>query len=184
MRIFYVTDGVQVAGSQIVNLAGATLSTQLPQAGAMLSPAQLQGLVDALHSARIRLEPAQLQQLIEQTVVFGQSVTPQMLQSMASQMIQIGRQVNPEYLIKFDAGSIVVFQLLVSFIIARWRPFNAMVGGVIMASIGLGLAASNSQKQAQSINNYVPFASLGFLATIYSTTNTATTGCFNRLAVY
>jgi MFS family permease len=117
------------------------LGDYLPQAGAMLSSAQLHELMEALYSARIRVEAHQIEQLIEQTVTFGQAVTPQMLTSMSEQLIHLGRQVNPEYLIKFDAGSIVVFQILVSFIIARWRPFNAMVGGVIMASIGLGLAS-------------------------------------------
>jgi len=56
-------------------------------------------------------------------------------------LISLGRQVNPEYLIKFDAASIVVFQIFVSYIIARWNPFNAMVSGVIVASIGIGAAA-------------------------------------------
>ncbi|RJP78229.1 MAG: MFS transporter [Candidatus Zixiibacteriota bacterium] len=117
------------------------LGDNLPDVGAMLSSAQLNELLEALRSARIRVDAWQVEQLIEQSVAFGQPVTQAQLSAMAERLISMGRQVNPEYLIKFDAGSIVVFQILVSFIIARWRPFSAMVGGVIMASIGLGMAA-------------------------------------------
>ena len=117
------------------------LSEHMPQIGAMLSSAQLQDLTHALYSGRIRVEPWQIEQLIEGTIVFGQAVTPEQLHAMAEQLIPMGRQVNPEYLIKFDAFSIVVFQVLVSYIIARWNPFNAMVGGIIVASIGITLSA-------------------------------------------
>lgn len=117
------------------------LGEHIPSVAAMLSSEQLNELTHALYSGRIRVEPGQIEQLIEGTLAMGQAVTPEQLQGMAQQLIQIGHQVNPEYLIKFDAASIVVFQLLVSWVIARWRPFNAMVGGIIMASIGLSLAA-------------------------------------------
>ena len=117
------------------------LGEYMPDAGAMLSSAQLQDLREALFSGRIRVEEWQIEQLIERSIVFGQAVTPQQLSAMAQELIRIGHQVNPEYLIKFDAFSIVCFQLLVSAVIARWRPFNAMVGGVLMASLGLTLAA-------------------------------------------
>ncbi|MCX6640424.1 MAG: MFS transporter [bacterium] len=121
----------------IVRVLGETL----PQVGSLLSSDQLRNLTEALLSARIRLAPEQLQALIQQFTVVGQAVSPQQLSSIAEQAIKLGHQVNPEYLIKFDAASIVCFQLLVSFIIAKWKPFSAMIGGIIMASIGLAMAA-------------------------------------------
>ncbi len=117
------------------------LSEHIPQVGAMLSSAELNQLVEDLLAARIRVEPFQLELLIERTLAFGQTVSQEQLYAMAHDLIAMGKQVNPEYLIKFDAGAIVVFQLLVSFIIARWNPFSAMVGGVIVASIGIGATA-------------------------------------------
>ncbi len=49
------------------------------------------------------------------------------------------RQVNPEYIINLDAGSIVIFQILVSSIIDRWKPFPVLVVGTIVAGIGIGI---------------------------------------------
>lgn len=117
------------------------LDVWLPEVGAMLSSHELTELVKDLLTARIRVEPFQLELLIERTLTMGQAVSQEQLYTMAKELIAVGKQVNPEYLIKFDAGAIVVFQLLVSFIIARWNPFNAMVGGVVVASIGIGAAA-------------------------------------------
>ncbi|MBC8205416.1 MFS transporter [bacterium] len=120
------------------------LGEVLPQQAAMLSSGQLHDVVHALSSARIRVEPYEIERLIEMIVGpagFGQPFTQLQLHAMAERLIEMGRQVNPEYLIKFDAGAIVVFQLLVSFIIARWNPFTSMVSGIIIASIGLGAAA-------------------------------------------
>jgi len=117
------------------------LGEYIPNIGAMLSSAQLLELKEALLSARIRVEDFQIEQLIEQGVIFGQAVTPQQLAAIAKDLIRLGHQVNPEYLIKFDAFSIVCFQLLVSMMIMRWNPFTSMVGGILMASVGLALAA-------------------------------------------
>jgi proton-dependent oligopeptide transporter, POT family len=117
------------------------LTETLPQVAAPLSSDQLHKLFEALLSARIRIEPEQLQSVLQQFTVMGQAISPVQMTSVAQEMIKLGHQVNPEYLIKFDAASIVFFQLLVSFIIAKWKPFSAMVGGIIMASIGLAMAA-------------------------------------------
>jgi dipeptide/tripeptide permease len=51
------------------------------------------------------------------------------------------RQVNPEYIINFDAGAIVVFQVLVSWGIGFIPPLSAMVIGIIVAGIGIGMSA-------------------------------------------
>ena len=120
------------------------LSEHIPNIGAMLSSTQLHELVHDLYSARIRVEPQQLQQMIENVVGpigLGQPITQVQLTEIANRLITTCRQVNPEYIIKFDAASIVVFQLLVSYVIARWNPFTSMVSGIIVSSIGLAAAA-------------------------------------------
>lgn len=124
-----------------VDYVARLLGESLPQAGALLSPDQLNSLAHTLLSARIRIEPGQLQQILQSTLIPGQSITPQMLNGMAAELIRLGHQVNPEYLVKFDAGSIVCFQMLVFWIIAKWKPFSSMIGGIVVASVGLTLAA-------------------------------------------
>jgi dipeptide/tripeptide permease len=51
------------------------------------------------------------------------------------------RQVNPEYIINVDAGAIVFFQVLVSFLIGFIPPLTAMVIGIIVAAVGIGMSA-------------------------------------------
>jgi len=52
-----------------------------------------------------------------------------------------GRQIKPEYLVNIDAGLIILFVVLVSYLIARWKPFNTMASGIVLIGIGLGLLA-------------------------------------------
>jgi len=51
------------------------------------------------------------------------------------------RQVNPEYIINLDAGAIIIFQILVSFVIQRWSPFPVLVVGTIVAGTGIALGS-------------------------------------------
>lgn len=52
-------------------------------------------------------------------------------------LISQGYQINPEYMINIDAGAIIFFQILVSYITSRFTRFQAMIGGVIIASISM-----------------------------------------------
>jgi dipeptide/tripeptide permease len=122
------------------------LKEYLPQGGVILSQADWSNTVNELYhallAARIRIEEVQLGAILAQHGLnSGVALTGDQFMNLANQLIETGRQVNPEYLVKFDAGAIVVFQIFVSYIIARWNPFNAMVGGVIVASIGIGATA-------------------------------------------
>jgi MFS family permease len=47
--------------------------------------------------------------------------------------------VNPEMILNVDALYIVVFQVIVSSVVMRLRPINAMIVGIVIASIGIGL---------------------------------------------
>lgn len=51
------------------------------------------------------------------------------------------RQVNPEYIINIDAGAIVVFQVLVSFLIGFFPPLSVMVIGILVSAVGIGMSA-------------------------------------------
>jgi dipeptide/tripeptide permease len=53
--------------------------------------------------------------------------------------MQAGNQINPEWLVNIDAGAIVLFQVLISAIFARWKPFTTMIVGTVITGIGLGL---------------------------------------------
>ena len=58
---------------------------------------------------------------------------------LASFMSGGGDSVNPEMLINIDAGSIIVFQLLISYFVLKMRHVSAMITGFIIASIGIGI---------------------------------------------
>jgi len=57
----------------------------------------------------------------------------------ASAMSGGGSSVNPEMLINLDAGSIILFQLIVSFFVLRMRHISAMITGFSIAAIGIGI---------------------------------------------
>jgi len=57
------------------------------------------------------------------------------------QLIDSGSQVNPEYIINVDAGLIIIFQVLVSWAIARLKPFSVMIMGTVLLSVGFILTA-------------------------------------------
>ncbi|MEN8120023.1 MAG: MFS transporter [Bacteroidota bacterium] len=48
--------------------------------------------------------------------------------------------VNPEIVVSFDAGFIILFQILISAIVMRYRAINAMISGIIIAAIGVGIS--------------------------------------------
>ena len=47
--------------------------------------------------------------------------------------------VNPEILTNIDALYIVIFQIMVSTFVMRFKHLNAMIGGILVSSIGIGL---------------------------------------------
>lgn len=48
--------------------------------------------------------------------------------------------IAPEMIINLDAGMIVLVQILVSTIVMRLKPINAIISGIIVNTIGIGLA--------------------------------------------
>jgi len=52
-----------------------------------------------------------------------------------------GRQVNPEHIVNIDALSIVLLQVLISYLMARFHRFTTMIVGMVVAAVGVGLPA-------------------------------------------
>jgi len=50
-----------------------------------------------------------------------------------------GNQLDPEFLTNFDALFIVIFQVMISGVIMRWKALSVMVSGFIISTIGLSL---------------------------------------------
>jgi len=48
-------------------------------------------------------------------------------------------QINPEFIVNFGAMYIIVFQILVSTLVMRLKPLNAMMAGFLVCSIGMAL---------------------------------------------
>ncbi len=85
-----------------------------------------------LLDTKIRISPDVLGELIAQADATTSSVT--------DQVIITGRQVNPEFIVNFDAGAIIVFQVLISFLMTRFHQFTTMIVGMVIAAIGIGLS--------------------------------------------
>lgn len=51
----------------------------------------------------------------------------------------IGNQMDPEFITNFDAMFIILFQVLISSIIMRWKALNVMMTGFMISTIGLSL---------------------------------------------
>ena len=52
--------------------------------------------------------------------------------------------IAPEMLVNLDAGFIIMFQLIISTLVMRFKPINTIISGIIVVSIGIGLAFSTS----------------------------------------
>lgn len=50
-----------------------------------------------------------------------------------------GGRINPEMLTNMDAFFIVLFQVLVSRVVMRYKPLSTMMSGILIASLGIGL---------------------------------------------
>ena len=59
---------------------------------------------------------------------------------LTNQVMIAGRQVNPEYIVNINALGIVLFQVLISFLMARFHRFTTMIVGMVIAAIGIGLS--------------------------------------------
>jgi len=85
-----------------------------------------------LLQSKVRVSPGELRSMIEAGAGDVDAITNRI-------MIR-ARQVNPEFIVNINAGAIVLFQVLVSFLMARFHRFTTMIVGMIVASVGIGLS--------------------------------------------
>jgi proton-dependent oligopeptide transporter, POT family len=124
--------------SNIVDYLKETLQTF---AGAVPNPDMLADAVDHLRKLKVAVTPEFLQETIANLQTAGGLENEGAMKQTADVLIQRGQQVNPEYIVNVDAGAIVVFQVLVSIIISRFKPLPTMVTGIIISAIGIGASA-------------------------------------------
>lgn len=81
--------------------------------------------------------PVFIEQWVDTTVVYDAlaSISPGLANAIGTDRGTIA----PEMMTNIDAGYIVLFQLLISTIVMRFKPLNAMISGIFVAGIGLGL---------------------------------------------
>ena len=48
-------------------------------------------------------------------------------------------QMDAEFIVNFDALFIIIFQIMISTLVMKWRPINAMITGFIICTIGMAL---------------------------------------------
>jgi hypothetical protein len=77
--------------------------------------------------------------------------------------IDAGRQVNPEHIVNFDAGAIVLLQVLISFLMARFHRFTTMIVGMIVAGVGVGLPAIAGGTMIGPIGGLFSIVALGIV---------------------
>jgi dipeptide/tripeptide permease len=82
--------------------------------------------------SKVRTTPEDLRHLLAQG---GDAET------VTDRLIIQARQVNPEFIVNIDAGAIVLFQVLISFLMARFHRFTTMIVGMIVAAVGIALSA-------------------------------------------
>ena len=48
-------------------------------------------------------------------------------------------QINPEYIININAGAIIFFQVLVSYLVTRLKPFTTIFWGVVITVVSFSI---------------------------------------------
>lgn len=82
--------------------------------------------------------PVYIDQWVNTSIVFDALV--RFWPWLAHQLGTTKGTIPAEYLMNVDAGAIILFQILISYIAMRYKPLSAMIVGILIASIGLGLS--------------------------------------------
>jgi len=138
-----------------VILAELTDLQQTVQRGQVLDEATLEEASHELLGSKVRLSPAEIDELVR-----ADGRTPDQL---TDQAIIRGRQFNPEFIVNFDAGAIVLFQVLVSFLMVRFRRFTTMIVGMVVAAVGIGLSGFAGDTTMIGVGGVVWIVALGIV---------------------
>ena len=82
--------------------------------------------------------PVYIDQWVNTSMVFGTLV--RFWPWLAHQLGTTQGTIPAEYLMNVDAGAIILFQILISYVAMRYKPLSAMVAGILIASVGLGFS--------------------------------------------
>lgn len=104
-----------------------------------VNAAQAQQIFFELVHYKVRVPVEEISATFTQLAAMGGTIDTNSVTAIAEEWALKYRQVNPEYIVNIDAGSIVIFQILVSYVIQRWKPFPVLVVGTIVAGTGIAL---------------------------------------------
>lgn len=124
-----------IASVNVDQLAGE-ITRLVGEYGAIGADQYREVLMQLVHY-KVRVPEAELVATFQALNASG--INPDMVATVAQEWADKYRQVNPEYIVNIDAGSIVIFQILVSWVIQRWRPLPVIVVGTIVAGTGIAL---------------------------------------------
>ena len=130
-----VQDGIAAKVATVSELERDEIIRALREAKqAGLSPKDLEEAAHMLLLSKVRMTPDRIGELLR-------DVPESEVESVADRAIHEARQFNPEYIVNIDAGAIVLFQVLVSFMMARFHRFTTMIVGMVIAAVGIGFSA-------------------------------------------
>jgi len=132
---------------EIVNNVRPLLSDAVPS-DESLREASLQ-----LLQSKVRIAPDALRELIGGAGGDAEVLTDRIMVK--------SRQVNPEFIVNIDAGAIVVFQVLISFFMARFHRFTTMITGMFIAAVGIALSAFAGGEGMTGLGGSVWIVALG-----------------------
>ncbi|HBF88994.1 MAG TPA: MFS transporter [Bacteroidales bacterium] len=81
--------------------------------------------------------PVFIEQWVDTRILYNSlnNISPSLAQIVGT---EVGT-VAADRIVNIDAGYIIIFQILVSTFVMKFKPINAMIAGIIVASIGLGV---------------------------------------------
>lgn len=81
--------------------------------------------------------PTFIEQWVDTSIIYDNiaSLSP----TLAAIIGNVKGSISPEMIINFDAFYIIIFQILVSTLVMKIKPLNAMIAGIFVCSMGLGL---------------------------------------------
>jgi dipeptide/tripeptide permease len=120
-----------------------------------LSEETLEEGTHELLASKVRLQPSRVRELLDQGDGDVAAIT--------DTAIDEGRQFNPEFIVNINAGSIILFQMLISFLMGRFHRFTTMIAGMIVAGIGIGLSAFANAHGMLGVGGSIWIVCLGLL---------------------
>ena len=102
-------------------------------AGDMLTKEELEKVSRQLLLCKVRIAPEALRTMVSDS---GGDV-----EVLTNRVMIRARQVNPEFIVNIDAGAIVLLQVLISFLMAKFHRFVTMITGMVVAAAGIALSA-------------------------------------------